>query len=112
MVTFSRLSVKVGKSRSSASSLSFPLDTPPSPPYIDTCLTLIKEASVMELFILILEIVGTVSFALSGAMTGLKKNMDIFGVCVLGVTTAVGGGILRDLLLGLTPPLFWIPNMC
>ena len=58
----------------------------------------------MELFILILEIVGTVSFALSGAMTGLKKNMDIFGVCVLGVTTAVGGGILRDLLLGLTPP--------
>ena len=45
----------------------------------------------MELFILILEIVGTVSFALSGAMTGLKKNMDIFGVCVLGVTTAVGG---------------------
>ena len=50
----------------------------------------------MELFILILEIVGTVSFALSGAMTGLKKNMDIFGVCVLGVTTAVGGGILRD----------------
>ena len=40
----------------------------------------------MELFILILEIVGTVSFALSGAMTGLKKNMDIFGVCVLGVT--------------------------
>ena len=58
----------------------------------------------MELFILILEIVGTVSFALSGAMTGLKKNMDIFGVCVLGVTTAVGGGILRDLLLGLPPP--------
>ena len=58
----------------------------------------------MELFILILEIVGTVSFALSGAITGLKKNMDIFGVCVLGVTTAVGGGILRDLLLGLTPP--------
>ena len=47
----------------------------------------------MELFILILEIVGTVSFALSGAMTGLKKNMDIFGVCVLGVTTAVGGGM-------------------
>ena len=58
----------------------------------------------MELFILILEIVGTVSFSRSGAMTGLKKNMDILGVCVLGVTTAVGGGILRDLLLGLTPP--------
>ena len=64
----------------------------------------------MELFILILEIVGTVSFALSGAMTGLKKNMDIFGVCVLGVTTAVGGGILRDLLLGLTPPAGAVPQ--
>ncbi len=37
-------------------------------------------------------------------MTGLKKQMDIFGVCVLGVTTAVGGGIIRDLILGLTPP--------
>lgn len=62
----------------------------------------------MELFILILEIVGTASFALSGAMTGLKKNMDIFGVCVLGVTTAVGGGVLRDLILGLTPPATFI----
>ena len=44
------------------------------------------------------------AFALTGAMTGLKKQMDIFGVCVLGVTTAVGGGIIRDLILGLTPP--------
>ena len=60
----------------------------------------------MELFILILEIVGTVSFALSGAMTGLKKNMDIFGVCVLGVTTAVGGGVMRDLFAGDRPYIF------
>lgn len=58
----------------------------------------------MNDLIFVLDIVGTVSFAISGAMTGLKKNMDIFGVCMLGVTTAVGGGILRDLLLGLTPP--------
>ena len=53
---------------------------------------------------MIFEIIGTISFALTGAMTGLKKQMDIFGVCVLGVTTAVGGGIIRDLILGLTPP--------
>ena len=58
----------------------------------------------MERLILIFEIIGTISFALTGAMTGLKKQMDIFGVCVLGVTTAVGGGIIRDLILGLTPP--------
>lgn len=58
----------------------------------------------MYIFILCFEIIGTVSFALSGAMIGLKKSMDIFGVCVLGVTTAVGGGVLRDVLLGLTPP--------
>ena len=58
----------------------------------------------MALFILILEIIGTVAFAVSGAITGLKKNMDIFGVCILGLTTAVGGGIIRDLILGITPP--------
>lgn len=58
----------------------------------------------MNTLIFVLDIVGTISFAISGAMTGMQKNMDIFGVCMLGVTTAVGGGILRDLLLGLTPP--------
>ena len=58
----------------------------------------------MERLILIFEMIGTISFALAGAMTGLKKEMDLFGVCVLGVTTAVGGGIIRDLILGQTPP--------
>ncbi len=58
----------------------------------------------MQIFILCFEMIGTISFALSGAMIGLKKNMDIFGVSVLGVTTAVGGGVVRDTLLGLTPP--------
>ena len=58
----------------------------------------------MEEFIFFVNLIGTVAFAASGAMIGLKKNMDIFGVCILGLTTAVGGGILRDLLLGLTPP--------
>lgn len=62
------------------------------------------EVSLMDTFILVLELIGTVAFAASGAMTGLRKGMDIFGVVILGLTTAVGGGILRDVLLGITPP--------
>lgn len=58
----------------------------------------------MNVFIVCFEIIGTVAFAISGAMTALKKEMDVFGTCILGLTTAVGGGILRDLLLGITPP--------
>ncbi|MBQ2699082.1 MAG: trimeric intracellular cation channel family protein [Firmicutes bacterium] len=58
----------------------------------------------MQLFILLLEIIGTVSFAVSGAMTALKKNMDLLGTCILGLTTAVGGGMIRDILLGIAPP--------
>lgn len=58
----------------------------------------------MDTFFLLFEIVGTIAFALSGAMTGLKKEMDIFGVAILGLTAAVGGGIIRDLILGITPP--------
>ena len=56
----------------------------------------------METFLFIVNLIGTVAFAAAGAMTGLQKNMDIFGVCVLGLTTAVGGGIVRDLILGIT----------
>ena len=56
------------------------------------------------LVIFILEIIGTVSFAVSGAMTALKHKMDVFGVLILGLVTAVGGGVIRDLILGATPP--------
>ena len=52
----------------------------------------------------ILEIIGTIAFAVSGAVVGIQKKMDIFGVCILGLTAAVGGGILRDLILNITPP--------
>ena len=58
----------------------------------------------MASFILVLELIGTLAFAASGALTGLKKNMDIFGVAILGLTTAVGGGVIRDVILGNTPP--------
>jgi len=58
----------------------------------------------MDTFVLILELIGTVAFAASGASIAIEKKMDVFGVCVLALTTAVGGGIIRDLLLGITPP--------
>ena len=57
-----------------------------------------------DLIIFIMEMMGTVAFAASGAMLGIRKKMDLFGVCVLGVTTAVGGGMIRDIILGIIPP--------
>ncbi len=57
-----------------------------------------------ENLLLFLEIIGTIAFAVSGAMVGLSKKMDIFGVAVLGTVTAIGGGVIRDIVLGLTPP--------
>ena len=57
-----------------------------------------------ENLLFILEIIGTIAFAVSGAMVGLSKKMDIFGVTVLGIITSVGGGVIRDIILGQTPP--------
>ncbi len=54
--------------------------------------------------LLIFEIIGTISFAVSGAMTAIAKKMDLFGVIILGTVTAVGGGAIRDLVLGINPP--------
>lgn len=58
----------------------------------------------MDSIFFIFEIIGVIAFSLSGALTAMKKEMDIFGACVLGMTTAIGGGIIRDLILGVTPP--------
>lgn len=57
---------------------------------------------------LIMGIAGTLAFAVSGALTGIEKKMDILGVIILGVVTAVGGGILRDMIIGSTPPQAFI----
>lgn len=57
-----------------------------------------------QLITFIMEMLGTVAFAASGAMVAVDRAMDIFGVIVLGVTTAVGGGALRDVILGIVPP--------
>ena len=58
-------------------------------------------------YIFVIEIIGTIAFASSGAMVGIKKQMDLLGVCVLGMTTAVGGGMIRDLILGVNPPVMF-----
>ena len=52
----------------------------------------------------VIEIIGTVAFACSGAMVAIEKQLDLLGIIVLGVTTAVGGGMIRDLIIGIHPP--------
>ena len=58
----------------------------------------------MDTMLLVLELIGTCAFAISGAVLGITKRFDIFGVIFSGILTALGGGIIRDLLLGNLPP--------
>ena len=46
----------------------------------------------METFLFLFEMLGTIAFAASGAVLGVRKGLDVFGVCILGLTTACGGG--------------------
>lgn len=50
------------------------------------------------------EIIGTIAFAISGALMSISAGLDIFGVVFVGCITAVGGGITRDLMIGVHPP--------
>ena len=59
----------------------------------------------MPALILTLDLAGTFVFALSGAMTGVRHKLDFFGVLVLSFAAAVSGGIVRDVLIGATPPV-------
>ncbi len=54
-----------------------------------------------------LDLLGTAAFAASGALAGIRRDMDLFGVLMLGMVTAIGGGTVRDLLLGDTPPFIF-----
>jgi len=54
-----------------------------------------------------LDLLGTAAFAASGAWAGIRRDMDLFGVLTLGLVTATGGGTLRDLFLGDTPPFIF-----
>ena len=60
-------------------------------------------------FIYLLELIGTAAFAVSGALAASRKNMDIFGFGVLALMPAVGGGTIRDIIIGRTP-VFWIDD--
>ena len=62
----------------------------------------------MDNLVFILELIGTIAFSLSGTLTGIQKKMDLLGVIILGAVTAIGGGILRDILLGTLPPKAFI----
>lgn len=58
----------------------------------------------------ILDILGLIAFAISGALAGIEKKLDFFGVFVIAMVTSIGGGTLRDLLIGNTP-VFWLLNL-
>lgn len=66
------------------------------------------EGVEMDTFILVFDIIGIIAFSVSGAMVGIRKQMDLFGVCVLGVVTATGGGLIRDIVLGMHPPRMFL----
>lgn len=55
-------------------------------------------------FISLMEIIGTIAFAVTGALVAIEKDLDYYGIIFLGVVTAVGGGILRDVLIRLEIP--------
>ena len=57
-----------------------------------------------QIIYFIVEILGTIAFATSGAMVAINKRVDIFGVLVLSSVTALGGGCIRDILIGTLPP--------
>lgn len=54
---------------------------------------------------LILDLIGVFVFALSGGLVGVRKRLDVFGVIILSGMAGLGGGVLRDLLIGQTPPV-------
>jgi len=57
----------------------------------------------MENIASIIDILGTIAFAISGVITATKKRMDLFGILIIATVTSVGGGTLRDLLIGKSP---------
>src|SRR5690554_58898 len=61
-------------------------------------------------FFFVLDILGTIAFAISGALAAIRKRMDLFGVLIIAFVTAIGGGTIRDLLIGDTP-VTWIRSL-
>lgn len=59
------------------------------------------------MFYFVIDLLGTIAFAVSGVLVAMEKKLDLFGVFIIAFVTAVGGGTLRDLLIGSTP-VFWM----
>ena len=62
------------------------------------------------MFFNVIDILGTIAFAISGVLVAMNKRMDLFGVVIIAFVTAVGGGTLRDLLIGQTP-VAWMTDI-
>jgi uncharacterized membrane protein YeiH len=60
-------------------------------------------------FLQLIDILGTIAFAVSGAFSAMEKKLDPFGVVILSFATAIGGGTLRDILIG-NLPVAWLQN--
>lgn len=58
----------------------------------------------MDFLWLLFDVIGTIAFAISGALLGVQRRMDIFGILMLALVTAIGGGIVRDVMVGRIPP--------
>lgn len=56
--------------------------------------------------VLIFDRIGIVAFAISGVQVGARRNLDVFGLLIMGLVTATGGGVMRDVVLGRLPLLF------
>ena len=63
-----------------------------------------------EEFLKVIDILGTVAFAASGVYAAMQKRLDVFGVLIIAFVTAVGGGTIRDIMVGDTP-VSWIRNI-
>lgn len=63
-----------------------------------------------ELFLIICNYIGTIAFAVSGAVKGFRKKLDIFGISLLSLMTAVGGGIIRDIMANRIPTALTDPS--
>ena len=59
--------------------------------------------------LLIIDILGTIAFAVSGGLTAMKKRLDLFGIFIIAFVTAVGGGTLRDILID--APVTWMHDL-
>lgn len=70
----------------------------------------------MEIFTTIVEIIGVIAFSVSGAMVAIRRKTDLFGVMLLAILTAMGGGLLRDTIFSFSPPaiftLKWYLLVC